>query len=336
MNRISIRSVAFSLSAAVAVVVASIVAADSQVLPLGSEALHSSNFSSSGTPGQTLDLSTTCDSSKQNGTVNYSVTGDATGPFTGTYSESGYFKLVNGVVTELSANFSITPAGGGSGVTGTKTLGGPANSAKGSCSSTGGTSTQRAGVMSGIFNYTANAGGSNTSGTGDMALDITETSSNPTGSGFAQSNFHGSNPAVGNAKATGGGSIYSSPGDPGVTFGFNAQVQNNGSLHGRGTVFDHNTNTRIKILNVATMVVADRVAIFTGQCELNGAPNSYTAEVSDIDEPGIGVDTFGIQCGSYSTGPSTLTGGNIQVRGIAGGVGTPTPSITPTATPPPD
>lgn len=322
------RSALFSLSAAVAVVVASVIAADSQTLPLGSEALHTTNFNSSGTSGQTLDISTTCDAAMQNGTVNYSVTGLADGPFNGTYSESGYFRLVNGVVTELSSNFTIVPSGGGSNVTGTKTLGGPANSAKGFCSSTGGGSTQRTGVMSGVYNYTASVNGSNTTGSGLMVLDITETSTNPTGTGFVHSNFYGSNAAVGSAKATGGGNIFHAGGNTGVNFGFNAQVRNNGSIHGRGTVHDRDTDTKIKILNVVSLVIVEAEATFTGQCELNGVTNNYTIVVTDVAEPGIGVDTFSVQCGSYSRGPSTLTGGNIQVHGIAGG-GSPTPSNPP-------
>jgi hypothetical protein len=332
MKRISLRSALCSLCAAVAIVAASVVAVNSQVTALGSESLHSNNFSSSGTPGQTLDISTTCDSTKLNGTVNYTLTGSAAGPYSGTYNEQGYFRLANGVVTELSANFTIVPAGGGANVTGTKTLGGPAGSAKGVCSSTGGTSTQRTGVMSGLFNYTASINGSNSSGVGNMAMDVTETSTNPVGTGFSHSNFYGTSLSIEEPKTTGGGSILHAGANPGVTFGFNAQLQNNGSLQGRGTVYDHNTNTRIKLLNVVSLVIVGTHATFTGQCEVNGAPQNYRIDVDDIDEPGILVDRFAIETDTYSAGTSTLTGGNIQVRGTGAGA-TPTPTPRPTPTP---
>ena len=39
----------------------------------------------------------------------------------------------------------------------------------------------------------------------------------------------------------------------------------------------------------------------------------FTVEVDDCGEPGTS-DTFGIRTTSYSNGPSTLTGGNIQIH----------------------
>ena len=329
MRRISYRTLLCSLCAVVAAVVVSVIGVGSQTVPLGGESFHSNNFSSSGTPGYSLDISTTCDSSKQNGTVNYSLTGNAAGPYGGTYSEQGSFTLVNGAVTALSASFTISPSGGGAAITGNKTLGGSSGTFKGLCSSTGGGSSTRSAVASGLFNYTANVNGSNTSGAGVMAMDVAETSSNPTGTGFAHSNFYGTALSVGDAKATGGGTIFHAAGDPGITFGFNAQLQNNGSLQGRGTVIDHRTNTRIKILNVVSLVVVATHATFTGQCEVNGVTENYRIDVDDINEPGIGVDVFSIQTDSYAQQTGILTGGNIQVRGMLGGGASPTPTPTP-------
>ncbi|HEY9282314.1 MAG TPA: post-COAP-1 domain-containing protein [Pyrinomonadaceae bacterium] len=329
MKRISFKSALFSLSAAVAVVVASVIAADSQIVLLGGESFHSSNLNSSGTPGYSLDISTTCDSTQLNGTVNYSLTGSAAGPYTGTYSEQGSFTLSNGTVTNLSASFTISPSGGGSAITGNKTLGGPAGTFKGNCSSTGGSSSTRNAVASGLFNYTADVNGTPVTGVGGMALDITETATNSTGTGFGHTNFHGVSASTESPKATGGGNILHSPSNPGITFGFNAQLQSNGNLHGRGTVIDHRTNTRIKILNVVSLAVAGRIAIFTGQCEVNGAPENYRIEVEDVDEPGILVDGFTINTDSYPQQSGRLTGGNIQVRGVGGGVPTPTPTPIP-------
>ena len=329
MRRISYRSVLCTLCAAVAVVVVSVIGVGSQTVPLGGESFHSNNFSSSGTPGYSLDISTTCDSSKQNGTVNYSLTGNAAGPYSGTYSEQGSFTLSNGAVTALSASFTISPSGGGAAITGNKTLGGPAGTFKGLCSSTGGGSSTRSAIVAGLFNYTTNVNGSNSSGTGVMSMDITETNSNPTGTGFAHTNFYGTSVSAGDAKTTGGGTIFHSAGEPGITFGFNAQLQNNGGLQGRGTVIDHRTNTRIKILNVVSLVIVGTHATFTGQCEVNGVTENYRIDVDDINEPGIGVDTFSISTDTYPLQSGILTGGNIQVRGMLGGGASPTPTPTP-------
>ena len=330
MRRISFKSVLCSLCAAVAVVIASVIAADSQIVPLGGESFHTSNLNSSGTPGHSLDISTSCDSSSLNGTVNYSLTGIAAGPYGGTYSEQGSFTVSNGAVTNLSASFTISPSGGGAAITGNKTLGGPAGSFTANCSSTGSGSSTRNAVASGLFNYTANVNGTPTTGSGGMALDITETNTNPTGTGFAHTNFHGVTASTDNPKATGGGNILHSASNPGITFGFNAQLQSNGNLQGRGVVIDHRTNTRIKILNVVSLAIAGRIAVFTGQCEVNGVTENYRIEVEDVDEPGILVDGFTISTDSYAQQSGRLTGGNIQVRGIGGGA---SPSPTPTLTP---
>jgi hypothetical protein len=40
---------------------------------------------------------------------------------------------------------------------------------------------------------------------------------------------------------------------------------------------------------------------------------AFTVDVDDCGEPGT-MDTFGIKTTSYSNGPSTLIGGNIQIR----------------------
>lgn len=325
MRRISFRSLLCSLCAAVAVVAVSLVAADSQTVSLGDESFHANNFSSSGTPGNSLSITTSCDSTQKNGTVNYSLSGSAAGPFGGTFSETGSYTIQNGVVTQLNASFTITPSGGGANITGTKTLGGPAGTFVGQCSS----ATTKLAEMSGLFNYTANINGTNTLGTGDMTLDATKPASSAA-TGFGHTNFYTANSTgVGDAKATGGGTILKENGNRGINFGFNAQVQNVGNLHGRGTVHDHDTGTKIKILNVQTLVIVGTVATFTGQCETNGVQETYVIEVNDIDEPARGLDTFSITTPSYGPRSGALTGGNIQVRGAGGGVATPTPTPTP-------
>ena len=325
MRRISFRTVLCSLSAAIAVIIASVIGVGSQTLPLGNESFHTYNFSSSGTPGNSLSITTSCDASQQNGTVNYSLSGSAAGPFGGTFSETGSYTVQNGVVTQLNASFTITPSGGGANITGTKTLGGPAGTFVGRCSS----ATTKVAEMAGLFDYTANVNGTNTTGTGDMVLDVTKAVSSAA-TGFGHTNFYTTSAvSIGDAKATGGGHILRENGSNGVYFGFNAQIQNNGSLHGRGTVHDKDTGTKIKILNVQTLVISGVTAIFTGQCETNGVQETYVIEVTDLDEPARGLDTFKITTPSYGPRFGALTGGNIQVRGVGGGVPTPTPTPTP-------
>ena len=141
--------------------------------------------------------------------------------------------------------------------------------------------------------------------------------------------------AAGGAKATGGGHILMSPGAPGVHFGFNAQVQNNGRLQGSGVVQDQSAGVRIKILTVETYASDGVSATFTGQCQFDGVAQPYEIDVSDIDEPGTGVDRFEIATGTYERS-GILTGGNIQVRGVAVVNPTPTPTPTPDSPPPPD
>jgi len=137
------------------------------------------------------------------------------------------------------------------------------------------------------------------------------------------------------AKATGGGHILMSPGSPGVHFGFNAQVQNNGRLQGSGVVQDQAAGVRIKILTVETYASDGVSAAFTGQCEFDGVEQPYEIDVSDIDEPGTGVDLFEIATGTYARS-GILTGGNIQVRGVAVANPSPTPTPTPDLAPRPD
>ena len=43
-------------------------------------------------------------------------------------------------------------------------------------------------------------------------------------------------------------------------------------------------------------------------------PERFTVEVDDCGEPGTS-DTFWIRTTTYENGPSTLIGGNIQIRG---------------------
>ena len=308
---------ATSLALAVAVVV------NSQTQSIAGGTLFSENANHSGaTAPNSLDIAAQCDSTQQNGTVNYTVSGDASGPYSGTYTEEGYFQLQGGNVTAFQATFTITPTGGGSAIVGQKNL--VAGSATGTCSSPAGA--ESTAEMSGVFSYTANVNGTSNSGVGGMSLDIHDGSDDAAAVGHMHAAFYG------NGKATGGGHILKAGSAKGVHFGFNAQLKGNGMLDANGVIQDHDTDTRIKILTANSFVSDGTNATFTGQCEFNGAAQNYSITVSDNNEPGRGFDTFSVTTGSYSRS-GVLTGGNIQTQGVV--VVNPTPTPTPTGTPTP-
>lgn len=326
--RFSTRLLVCSILTATSLVLAvTAVVVNSQTQSIAGEALFSENSNHAGAAAPySLDIAAQCDSTQKNGTINYTVTGDASGPYAGTYSEQGFIRLDDSNVVEFQATFTITPAGGGGAITGTKTL--SSGAATGICSSPDSAGDSLAEVE-GAFYYTANVNGTSNSGVGVMALDVHENSSQAAAVGHASTSLYGE------GKATGGGHIMKVGGNKGVHFGFNAQVKNNGTLHGNGVVQDHDTDDRIKILNVATYVSDGVNATFTGQCEFNGVAQGYSITVSDINEPGRNFDTFSITTGTYTRG-GTLTGGNIQVQGVAAVNPTPTPEPTPSPTPTPD
>jgi hypothetical protein len=47
---------------------------------------------------------------------------------------------------------------------------------------------------------------------------------------------------------------------------------------------------------------------------VNGTATTYRIDVDDLDESGVGKDTFTIQTGSGYTVGGTLTNGNVQVH----------------------
>lgn len=329
--RLSSRLLVCSVLAAASLALSVAAVVNSQTQSIAGEALFSENSDHAGAAAPySLDIATDCDATQQTGTVNYTVSGNASGPYAGTYTETGFFRIEGGNVVEYQANFTVTPEGGGSAVTGTKNL--VSDGATGRCASTNAEGESEAEV-SGTFTYTADVNGTSNTGGGVWSLDVHEAENEAAAVGHALTSFYGE------GKATGGGHILKTGSSKGVHFGFNAQVKNDGTLHGNGVVQDHDTDARIKILTVESYVSDGVNATFSGQCEFNGVPQNYTIQVSDINEPGRGFDTFSITTGSYGRS-GTLTGGNIQVRGVAvvspSPSPTPTGTATPTPTPPPD
>ena len=91
---------------------------------------------------------------------------------------------------------------------------------------------------------------------------------------------------------------------------------------------DHQADVRIKAQSIAGLNIASpgtscpmkpgsKHATFFGTAEVirptATTTEEFTVDVDDCGEPGT-ADTFGIKTMSYSNGPSTLIGGNIQIH----------------------
>ncbi len=128
-------------------------------------------------------------------------------------------------------------------------------------------------------------------------------------------------------KVTGGGQIASDPSDPRAraTFGFEVKCC---APTGNLEYHDHQAGLRIKSQSVDGLLISSpgvscpatpgsRHARFTGLASVirptGTTTEPFTVDVDDCGEPGTS-DTFGIKTTSYSNGPRTLTGGNIQIH----------------------
>jgi hypothetical protein len=128
-------------------------------------------------------------------------------------------------------------------------------------------------------------------------------------------------------KATGGGQIASDPSDPRAraTFRFEAKCcAPTGSLD----YDDRQAGVRIEARSVSGLLISSpgtacaatpgsKHARITGMAAVIRSTGTttepVTVDVDDCGEPGKS-DTFGIRTTSYSNGPGTLTGGNIQIH----------------------
>ncbi len=91
---------------------------------------------------------------------------------------------------------------------------------------------------------------------------------------------------------------------------------------------DHGASVRIKAQSISGLFISSpgvscptvpgsKHAKFTGTASVirptGTTTESFTVDVDDCGEPGT-IDTFGIQTTTYSNGPTTLIGGNIQIH----------------------
>jgi hypothetical protein len=112
------------------------------------------------------------------------------------------------------------------------------------------------------------------------------------------------------ARVTGGGTI-DVPGGIG-TFSFIIQQASTGELSGGLQYINHASGAQVKSVTYTSLVIVGSTATFDGTCTLDGAPCTFTVNVSDNGEPGT-TDTFTI---SYQPPPAdggTLRSGNILI-----------------------
>jgi hypothetical protein len=142
---------------------------------------------------------------------------------------------------------------------------------------------------------------------------------------------------------TGGGFIVGS-GSPtsSLTAGVKANFAvgggvKNGAFWGHLEYVDHSTSPPMQVHGTSvtgyafgTDPTTDRV--ITGTARINGVDGTYIVEVSDIDEPGRGVDKFSIELSNgyeagFNYGDGPIAGGNIQLH-KANASNTPPPGFT--------
>ena len=129
-------------------------------------------------------------------------------------------------------------------------------------------------------------------------------------------------------KVTGGGWIIAEvtntppiPGDK-KTFGFNVQMVSPRQYKGELQYVDHDFGYVVHSLSIDSLTISvdGTTASFTGTCRVNGVKGySFTVNVEDNGEPGVGVDRFqisiiGLGLTYYIDNP-LLSGGNIQIHG---------------------
>ncbi len=263
-------------------------------------------------------------------TISYFASGAASGPYLGTFTESGTATIgrltapdfVNGFefgfLTNLDAFFTIdSPAGQ---VTGTKSLVLP-STVLGLCYDTNpGSFREICCSPTGFglhYDATIETGGAFYGDTGDsgISLDYCDSAGNPAGCGAATDVFNEAFrsslltpfPLATTGQVTGGGQIA-----PDTTFGLTAKSDSKG-FKGECTVVDRTTNTNVKCIDVTGFFETGNTVTLFGDAVVNGNATSYRIDVSDNAEPGAGADTFAIHAGGYSAS-GTLTQGNIQVH----------------------
>jgi hypothetical protein len=257
-------------------------------------------------------------------TFTFTVSGTATGPYTGEFTENGTVTagpaplLGTGPTTLVSFEADFTITAGDTIVTGHKSA--TVSMASSSiCDAIGPDGFDRGAITDVTYTATIN-GAFSDSGSGHVAMEdhfnggFAPVLGGPDEVNTFEESFDLSNgvvPAASQGKVTGGGWIMQ--GLDRVSFGFEAQAHKNG-LHGTCTVIDHLTKAHVRCLTVDHLSVSGTHASFDGQASVNGVTTTYRIDVDDLGEPGRLVDRFAITTGTGFVVAGQLLGGNIQIH----------------------
>ena len=279
-------------------------------------------------PTSTVDIVATCDPAGTS-TIAWSVSGDAFGPYPGTFVETGTATVgpqtapafVNGLqlgyLVLVEAFFAIdSPTGqviGSKRLTGTTDLGG--------CRDLDDFIAPDGTHVSGTFRRVAalsmayeaivitddaaylDSGTSGLllehfAGTGIAEVDAVQEAFTSTQSALV---------AATGGRATGGGRV----GD--VTFGFTAASDKAGTK-GRCAVVDATADVMVKCLDATSVAVSGNWAVILGNAVFNGAAVRYRMDVTDLEESGSGSDSWTIHLSNGYAAGGVLTEGNVQVH----------------------
>jgi hypothetical protein len=281
------------------------------------------------TGGTGLFITTRTCNADESGTIEFSATGDAVGPYPGTFMEHGTVTVGPGtlagagpvtalVVTDFTITSPIAI------VTGTKTLlVAPTN--QGACGDFFGLGFNAFFVSQVSYSATIkvlvdgsmyrDTGTGTTVGHdalqgGFFAVGPPEASASLFEESFDMSN--GVVPLASTGHVTGGGWILGPTLANRVSFGVEATANPNG-LHATCTVIDHATKSQIKCKTIESLLVTGTHATFSGNATVNCVTTTYRIDVDDLGEPGT-LDTFRIELGNGYIAGGTLLGGNIQIH----------------------
>ena len=281
-------------------------------------------------PTSTIDIVSDCDPDGTS-TISWSVSGDAIGPYAGTFVETGTATVgpqagplfVNGIplgdIVTLEAFFSIDS---------------PTGQVMGSLRMVASTASRMGGchdlvdfllpdgehVVSGEFRrlfmqwgtyealIVADGAAYLDSGEADVLLERFD------GTGMqevdvVQGSFRSLQSGVVPAppgRATGGGRVDD------VTFGFNALRDKSGPK-GRCAVVDATADVHVSCLDVSVIGVVGNRATIMGRATYNGIPVTYRMTVVDVAESGADADSWSISLSNGYSAGGTLTEGNVQV-----------------------
>ena len=111
--------------------------------------------------------------------------------------------------------------------------------------------------------------------------------------------------------ANGGGSVNVIGGI--ATFGCIVQRQAaDNSINGQLQYFNHASGAKVRSVTIDSFTIVGNTATFGGACTVNGAPCTFTVNVSDNGEAGS-TDTFTITVSGGPTEGGPLRGGNIRI-----------------------